>query len=217
MEFLTQYTKVDPVGRVTVSADKISFVSFVPVAGTVVVYSIKGAGYFSGNFKHTFRSKFTKVQGAFWMALGMWYLSNTTDDARGPVFDGSPHQPVLFFGGDSSVNLSDGVTQDLTTATTLGINYYYTVYYDKSVGAHGTLYAAIFTDAARTALFDLISVALDQDVTYPIFMCFATTNVNYPAGYMDGEIGDYELNPDVLSIRGRGMSLTSRKLSLGIS
>jgi hypothetical protein len=167
------YTEVDPNGRFAVAANKITVTGITTNEDAHVYRDMvaKKSGYFDGDFTHlvTFQSSNYSSIAHGWYP---WTLANDVDDWKGLVDGGKDALTIQVWktnGADLILYLAELASGTPTVDTftwTLGTTYYTTLIRDESVGANGTLYLYIYSDAARTTLLDTLSVTLTQKIDF---------------------------------------------------
>lgn len=124
-----------------------------------------GIDFFSGNFAHQSIIKATGHADAG--MAGVWALSNILDDLKGIDDAAGDFLSVLMLydTGASAYKLrlrecDSGTLYDDEYTIAVDTEYYLTIHRDESVGAFGTLYCYIYSDAERTDLLDTLSITL---------------------------------------------------------
>lgn len=161
----TDYTEVDPNSHITVETNKITFAEL-NKGEDAFVYRDEGIGYFDGDFEHQIEINIT--YDADDGRVVFCSLTNEVDDWDGLIANNKDGLGVLVNTQSSSwwslkvVEIDGGSSYfgsqsgNLSYATT----YYMTVKRDESVGAYGTLYCYIYSDADRTNLIETMSEGL---------------------------------------------------------
>ena len=159
------FTKVDPNSRITKGTRRVTWTAL-QRNEDAYVYDDKGAANFNGDFTHYLTVSFTATETS--AEGGIWALTNDLDDLRG--IDTANGDALFFaFLHSSTPNLLrfsmievDGGTQYQSTLVTVVLStvYYLKIVRNESVGTYGTLYCYVYSDAARTALTNTLSVTL---------------------------------------------------------
>jgi len=172
LEDFTSYTESDPNSHLAVTATRATFTDYADNEN-IFLSSDKGAAYFNGDFTHLVDMKITAyVSGAD--NLGIWAVTNSVVDMDPTPADGALFLRAYNTGGTNYFALleaSGGVEYAIGTQYTFSLNttYYLKIVRDEAVGAFGTLYLYIYSDAARTTLLATKSGALHtskQDFRY---------------------------------------------------
>jgi hypothetical protein len=159
-ENYTGFTEVDPNGRITITSSRISFAGL-DTNETTYVYKDEGVDFFSGDFIHLvdFRIDTTSQ----YSVAGVWAVSN---DLRGITYwyNNNKDSIVVFWYGAGTLYLreKDGASVYNDTAVSLSedATYYLKIKRDEDAGTYGTIYCYIYSNEARTALVDTLSIAL---------------------------------------------------------
>jgi hypothetical protein len=190
------YTEVDPNDRYSVTSNKVD-VTALTRDETAYVYRDAGVDFFDGDFTQRFEayvSSLTTVSGTAYVCA----KTNDLDDMSA-LLSGS--KPVLmttlqrgaanygfyiqeFYDGSSYLDGDD------LSADTL---YYFTVVRDENVGANGTYYQYIYSDANRTTLVASQSLALHAKVDFRYIMAIDSGDVDIPGQTWTGYIQNLEL------------------------
>lgn len=178
VENFTTYTEVDPNSRVTVTATRVTATA-ITANEDAYVYKDAGVAHFAGNFEHWLETLIDDVNpAATGQTWGYWGLSNNLDDFKG-LYDGDFELLVLLSAVTSvgvyrwylrEVDSGGNLYQDVWTAANEAAYedtlLYWKVIRDESVGTYGTLYAYMYSDAARTVLVDTLQVALHEKMDF---------------------------------------------------
>ena len=159
----TDYTKVDPNGRFTSVLDYRIEVTGLTQNEDAYIYKDMGQDCFDGDFLAYMEIEFSAMaDGDNTIVFG---LANLVDDFNGiDTASGDELAVVLNRTGaaykimlyelDAGTLYSDSYTGALNT------KYYLTIKRDEAVGTYGTLYCYIYSDEARSALFDTLTLTL---------------------------------------------------------
>jgi hypothetical protein len=162
-EDLTTYTEVDPNARITVTAARSSFVGLTRNEDAYVYYD-KGVNHFNGDFEHLL-DVYLDSADAYGIAV-VWALTNLVDDWKGIIDAAGDALTFQLYFDATNYNFilretDAGVLSGDTYVGAIDTPYYLKIVRDESVGTYGTLYAYIYSDAARTTLLDTLSVTLN--------------------------------------------------------
>ena len=159
----TTFTEIDPGNDFTVTQNKITVEELLRGTAGWIYYDY-GAGYFSGDFVHQFEYKHTGGNSVG--AACVWALANAVDgwsdlSSSGDILNVrmTDISGTIQIQAESAVGGAKVSTAAISVAT--GVQYYGEIERDESVGAYGTLYLRIYTDAERTVLHDSASVAIE--------------------------------------------------------
>ncbi len=165
-EDFTTYTEVDPNGRITVTAARVTWASLSRNEDAYVYYD-KGAGYYSGDFTMYFTHRTTAETASGTRTVGCWAVTNTVDDLAAIVAANGDYLAIRCgktLGGAYTLRMTecDGGAEYTGGDVTISLNtdYYLKVKRDEAVGTYGTIYMEIYTDAARALLLSTTSIAL---------------------------------------------------------
>ena len=155
----TTYTEVDPSTYFAVTGDTIT-VTLLPRNVDAYIYKDFGVDNFSGNFTHEIEISTTTsgVEIAY-----VWMLANLVDDSKGIDDASGDFLGLYFYENDIILVECDGGTTYTASdynISTDGTVYYITIVRDEDVGTYGTIYAYIYSDAAKTTLLATRSIAL---------------------------------------------------------
>ena len=190
---LTTYAEVDPNNRFTVTAPKVD-ISGLTVNEDAYVYKDFGVDSIDGNFEYLATLTVTSIS-----AVNTWYaaltVANAVDDLRGMLLGNDEALSILIGKNSAGVNLinlwdffNGSIAQDFYSGFSLSVPYYVKYKRDVNVGANGTAYLFIYSDANRTVLVDTLTVALQSDNDFRYF--YATQSWN--AGRADTISGSVE-------------------------
>ncbi|KKL20224.1 hypothetical protein LCGC14_2457620, partial [marine sediment metagenome] len=165
LEDFNTYTEVDPNSRITVATRRVTWTALTENEDAYV-YKDKGVNFFDGDFVHLFTVRTSAVSAT--TRNGYWALTNTLDDLVGTDTADGSYLALRFEFTDPLLSLrlnevdSGDFRESSNITISLNTTYYLKVYRDESVGSFGTLYLAIYTDAARTTLLSsVVSLALN--------------------------------------------------------
>ncbi len=158
------FTEIDPNSRITKTATRVTWAAL-DRNETAYVYNDEGAGYFDGDFTHLITTKMTSlVNGSY---VYTWALTNVLNsirvidtangDALGVALLGLTAEvvPTIFL-----YELDGGTTYTDSYTATLATPYYLKIVRDEAVGAFGTLYCYIYSDATLITLLDTLTLTL---------------------------------------------------------
>jgi hypothetical protein len=172
------YTEVDiGADRVTLTDSTTVTVTDLEKGEECYVYRDLTAGYFSSDFEFQVDLKCT-ANAADGDMCACWAVTNTVDALVDIDTASGDFLCVRWreIGGTNYIQLiecNDGTTTtDSSLGVTVGTQYYLKIVRDESLGAFGTLYCYIYTDAAYSTLFDSLSITLTekQDFRYLFWM-----------------------------------------------
>lgn len=176
VEDFTTYTEVDPNTRVTVTATRVTATA-ITANEDAYVYKDKGVAHFSGNFEHWLETLIGDAGGTG-AAWGAWGLSNDLDDFYGLYTADKEHHvlmssvvPTTYWRWylrevDNAGNLYQDSWTAANEAAFENTQLYWKVIRDEAVGTYGTLYAYMYSDAARTVLVDTLAVTLHEKMDF---------------------------------------------------
>ena len=193
LEDYNTYTEVDPNSRIVAATRRVAFTDLT-INETAYVYSDKGAAFFDGDFVHHLTILITASDASMSVASGLWALANTVNDWNG--MRAADCLDLYFTSQGATPNRkltieeSNGgsITASSDFAMTVNTIYYLTIYRDESVGANGTLYCRIYSDASRRTLLTTLSVTLTekQDFQYIYALASRSTVVSLKhSGYTE--------------------------------
>ena len=181
-EDFTTYTEEDPSSHLTVIASKIDWIAFNRSEAAWVV-SDKGVNHFDGDFTHLFELFVDTGTSGF--SIYAPSLSNTLGSiadvvtASGYTIHGNIYESgagyVVYVGEHDAGTWSGSASMSLSNDTL----YYCKFQRDVNIGANGTIYIYVYSDADRTTLVDSESFALTSD-----------TDFRYCYGIQSRESGD---------------------------
>lgn len=202
------YVETDPLGVIAKNGTQVDMtgLSRATPAATKQGFMFKdfGAGLFD-NSAWTQYSAFVWTAGnANYSIAAVWMLTNTQADFFTNTayvnlyvgYDGSSTKVTLRQDTGSEVN-------DVGLTLTLSQNYYVAYIHDPDTGANGTLYAYIYTDAARETVFDVLSITLLADVSYQYFGPVCSHNDDAGSTVWSGSVWGFDL--DLISLIDRGL------------
>ena len=164
VEDFTTYSETDPNSHIAKTATRVT-VTDLNSQETAFVYKDKGAAFFSDDFTHNIT-----VEVTAFTADGRdyaWAITNdNTRDMKGIDDNNDSYLSIFLYGAAGAAPEiyleecdSGAIYQDNFVAVVDTV-YYLTIARDESVGANGTLYCYIYSDAARTVLVDTLTIAL---------------------------------------------------------
>ena len=169
-DFLT-YTEVDNENNITRTATRVSWIQLAIAKFADYVYKDYGIGFFRNLMTFEFTIQFDAATNASYMVhwslanvIKHWILMQTDNDhsiALTSVLAAGEPQLHLTETGGSGDNWS---TTDLTLTGYLGLPLYIRIVLDPAVGANGTFYLYVYSDAARTNEIG----AVNRAFTFPI-------------------------------------------------
>ncbi len=186
-EDFTTYTT----SGVTATATRITWTS-VDRTSTAKGYKDKGVDFFSGNFTHyIILLQGTHIAGSG-DSFACWLVSNGIGSWRSHKFSGSHEFIGLGISTPTGYNTTGllfiaegngagGVQASSTYTITQNTLYYLKIVKDESVGAKGTVYCYVYSDAARTVLL----TTLTRTLSYGLFdyrYLYAFDNYGHPTG-----------------------------------
>jgi hypothetical protein len=218
-DFVEHYTEVDPASDITVNDSEQIYFSSVQKQTDCYVYSDQGVDFFDGDFTHEFEARINTG----WETLAtihFWSLSNNLGSAQDHVDNSWDFLSIEGFpdsGGSRDyriyvVEINNGSWQNGTYFELWDDTwYYFRVIRDESVGSYGQLRVEVYTDAARTNLFESQNLALTekQDFRYQqVVTGHGSTGTEQCSGYVQKlfyssaapgeEPGDVLITPDAL-------------------
>jgi len=164
----TAYDEVDDPTSLTVAAAMLT-VGAVDDDEELYLTEDFTAGYFSGDFEHTFNFQCTATDGS--EVVYLWAIANSVDEIGAKITADDDLLCLSWENGSLVLTERNGDTSTTdTSASALSedTNYYIRVVRDESLGTYGTLYAYIYTDAFYMNLNDTLVVTLTekQDFRY---------------------------------------------------
>ncbi len=228
-EDFTTYTEVDPNSRISVTASRITFTGLT-IDESAYVYKDYGASYFSGAHESllTFRASAQSAAGG-WL---IWALTNDVDDWQGLIDANKTIVGVMLNAGGADrhigltgLNAGNQVGALPGYVYTFDTTYYLKVVIDPAVGANGTIYLYIYSNAARTTLLNTQSYALSAALAGDYRYIFGIMSRNFTAGFtVSGYVEDLSFtlastptvtNQAVTAISGTTATGNSNITSLG--
>jgi len=168
----TTYTEYDEGSDVSITSSRVTGTAVHPANQTAYVYKDMGASHFAGDFEHLFTMNLTN---ASWVGglVNCWAVSDTIGDyyydrINGYVLGAGLTKATYNYGRLLEGYPPDNSFYDISAEISTSTSYYCKVVRDEGVGTYGTLYLYMYTDAARTSLFDTLSLALHskEDLRY---------------------------------------------------
>ncbi len=162
----TEYTEVDALSRLTVTASRVTWTDMRCDDDQVYLYKDSGVNYYSGSFNITLTLRITSTtQGG--SQMHPWTMANDLNDWNGLNAGNKSALTLGFLRMNSPdelrlhlMELDSGTEYSSYLIPSENTDYYITLIRDESVGTYGTLYAYIYSDSARTVLITTLSVAL---------------------------------------------------------
>lgn len=163
-DFHVDYTETDPNARIAITPNETITFTGLTENEDAWVYRDMGAGYFSRNFKIHFEVEITASTAS--TEQGTLILANSVKSYHNIDTDGESYLGVVLY-RDGGVNYridldecdSGARTIDSYTCAT-GTRYYCVMERKEEVGAFGTIYCYIYSDADHINLLDTLSIAL---------------------------------------------------------
>jgi hypothetical protein len=192
----TEWTESDPNSKLTVTADKVQWDLLENGDVGLTDYDF-GAGFFNEDMLVEFDMLMSTI--TYIPANTAYYCPISFSNALGgqQIIRGAGNDAIALWGGelDSAdpfgLNLEENNQGSFTgdsTSLSRGNVYYCTFARDESVGAFGTAYLDIYTDSAKTVLFDSLVVTLTKkmDLQYGV-VCNTWDNgtTSYSSGYVE--------------------------------
>lgn len=176
IEDFTTYTEDDPLTKITVDSNTVSWDDLKRGADSRV-YKDKGVNHFDGDFEHLedVRLSATTDYGR----PIVWRLANAVNNTP---FNNAVTLFVVNYGynndfeiweGDGSASYSD---VGATSGWALNTTYYLKIKRDEAVGTYGTFYCYVYTNSERTTLQETLSVTLHIKTDFRYLYAFNTYN-----------------------------------------
>lgn len=158
----------------------------------------KGINHFDGDYEFHVDVKCT-ANAAAGDVCGVWALANIEDTLNDiDVANGDFHTIywVMAAGNDyltlRECNNGD-LTSDTSIALAIGTQYYLRIVRDESVGANGTLYCYIYSDAAHATLVDTLTVTLTENQNFRYLYWMNSYEPGGGGAAWDGVISNLEI------------------------
>lgn len=170
-EDFTTYTKVDPNGRLAVTAAQITFTALTRNE-SAYVYKDYTANHFNGNYSFSVDTQFTTNTAGTTSGASIWALSNSVGDRKSITnAAGDEHAVYLAYNNGAPVlNIVEVVggvaVYGSQFGISLGTTYYLTISRNTAVGTYGTLYCYVYSDSARTTLLGTITYTLTASKSF---------------------------------------------------
>lgn len=201
LEDFTTYTEVDTPGRFTVDSSIRVTVTDADRDEDFHLYSDKGAAFFSADYEHWFTVNYTGnalYQGTYWA------LANSIGSYN--VFSAGDAHDVIIHNGSNAIYLQEknaGVNTEDSMINGSGADLYVKAIRDEAVGANGTLYLYIYSDADRTSLTDTLTIALTEKQDFQYVYAVAGTNDAVTGRDWDGYIDSLSLSETAIAVTKR--------------
>lgn len=162
-EDFTTYTEKDDNNRATKTTTRITVASM-PSTEDVYIYKDKTVGFYDGDFTFVATVNLTAADADGRQYV--WMVANLVDDAKGIDDASGDYLACFLYGAGSSVyniyleECDGGAIYQDSYVISLNTPYYLKITRDETIGTYGTLYCYIYSDAARTALLDTLSITL---------------------------------------------------------
>ncbi|MCX6724252.1 MAG: hypothetical protein NT155_03735 [Candidatus Staskawiczbacteria bacterium] len=161
---------------------------------TGYAYKDYGAGHFNSSFTQ-YLTVCTTLLGAS-RTYAYWALSNSVGDMHDHSAGGPLPGIFLYISVQNSYPTINGIEyggggtfSEGNYDMTLGTPYYLTIYFNSTVGTHGTLYTKIYSDSARIHLLATRTMALGATMSYRYLYAYSSyndgNNSNLSSGYID--------------------------------
>jgi len=184
IENFTTYTETDPGAKLTVTASKITFADKKGTDGLTTVTKDYGAAHFGEDFEHLYTVLIDELPAG----VGVWTSRMLND----PYDNNALGVMILRSGGNPIFQIIEiwNTTSYTDPSSTFSLStlYYYKFKRVESVGTYGTLYDYIYTDEARTSLFDTVSLTLHGKADFETLTMFyggASASTADLSGYVE--------------------------------
>lgn len=174
-EDLTTYTQVDPNSHIATTTDRCTFAGLIRNE-TAYCYKDHGVNHFAGDFEHLVIARATSMANT--AECWIWGLANELNDFNSAS---AARMGITWYDDAYRLYLIDfdpGATQDYF-AGAVDTTYYLKIVRDEAVGANGTAYCYIYSDATMETLVDTLSVALDNKNDFRYLYCCSSYNTGH--------------------------------------
>ena len=194
LEDFTTYTEVDGPGRFSVDSATQITITNADRDEDIYIVKDKGAAFFSADYEHWFTMQFAAnalYQGTYWS------ITNTSGSSAAACEGaGDDCHRVLIHNGSNALYLQEfnnavGTEDSMINASTITL--YNKVIRDESVGANGTMYLYVYSDATRLILLDTLTVTLTENQDFQYLFAVAGSNDGGTGRDWDGVMSDLSL------------------------
>lgn len=184
-EDLTTYNEVDPANKFTITPDSLTFTNLSRADNAYLSRPFDPTGGFKIDFEYTMTNQpVGGINPHAWMMV----LSDALNDSVKPN-GGAGYEIGILIGRGStpiiqlSENVNGAVHQTALQPLTLNVKYFCTFEKNMSVGANGTLYLKLYSNAQRTALTATLTLALHSNKTFDYLTILQSLNDGFAPSF----------------------------------
>ncbi len=204
VEDFGNFTEVDPNSRITKTTRRVTWADW-NRNDDALVYKDFGVDYFNGNFVFLCTLRLTVLDSGFFGAI--LTLANTIDILQDMDIASAPFLTIrlsLKFGTHIDLAVweqGESIDEILLLWTTYAnTDLYLSFQRDESVGANGTLYCYIFSDAARSTLINSASIALAAKTDFRYLYALQSWHPDELDFTTDGYVENLDLEAAILPV-----------------